>query len=357
MSLFNLLLNSVIDRLPSEQIAAHSVNTVANIHSSRRQNMVRHLAAWGALVFLMLGGRSVYAQTNCVQYIGLTTFTVPSDAKPGDVLKTYNSAINTSGTTCTMTLVWATNMSPTNIPGVVRDAGGKMAPGIGLRLTVHATTGDLNLSFIPLSASVNTQRSAYTLQVVRLNGNLGPGPLFPNPLVMLFDQNSGFYALGFDGGGGGAIVIPPTCSVTAPSIMVPMGNVPVSAFKGGVGSSSPPTNPFNISLTCAGGDGSTAVSIYTTLTDATKPANRTDTLTLTSNSQATGVGIQILKSGTPLKYGPDSSASGNTNQWLAGSATANGQFNIPLTARYIQTLPAITLGSANAIATFTMNYR
>lgn len=148
----------------------------------------------------------------------------------------------------------------------------------------------------------------------------------------------------------------PTCSVTVPSINVQMGNVPAGAFTG-VGSSSPSPEGFDIDLSCSQGDGTTPVSIYTTLTDATNPANRSDVLSLSANSQATGVGIQIMQNGKPLSYGPDSAAPGNTNQWLAGSTTGGGSFKIPLTASYIQTQPNIRVGSANGVATFTMSYQ
>jgi type 1 fimbria pilin len=92
------------------------------------------------------------------------------------------------------------------------------------------------------------------------------------------------------------------------------------------------------------------------LTDLTNPANESDTLSLARGSTASGVGIQVLSGTTVIKYGPDSAAAGNTNQWQAGS-TGNGTFNIPLTARYVQTGPKVTAGSANGLVTFTMNYQ
>ena len=49
-------------------------------------------------------------------------------------------------------------------------------------------------------------------------------------------------------------------------------------------------------------------------------------------------------------------AIGTPNQWLAGSI-GNGTFQIPLTARYIQTGAAVRPGTANGLATFTLAYR
>ncbi|WP_196486860.1 fimbrial protein [Burkholderia stagnalis] len=156
--------------------------------------------------------------------------------------------------------------------------------------------------------------------------------------------------------GGGIEIRPqvPTCRVTTPQITVPLGNIPASTFNG-VGTVSP-GKPFNIVLQCSGGGTGAVTNVHTTLTDHTNPGNVSDTLSLAQDSGATGIGIQVLNGSTVIKYGPDSSATGNTNQWKAGEA-GNGTFTIPLTARYIQTAPKITPGTADGLATFTMSYQ
>lgn len=146
----------------------------------------------------------------------------------------------------------------------------------------------------------------------------------------------------------------PTCKVTTPSVVVPMGNVHASSFTG-VGSTSP-AKPFNILLTCSGGTSGATTGVYMTLSDVTNPGNRGDTLTLSSDSTAKGVGIQVLDGTTVIKYGADSDQSGNLNQWYIGSVT-NGSYTNSLTARYVQSASKITPGSANALATFTMSYQ
>ncbi|WP_256352963.1 MULTISPECIES: fimbrial protein [unclassified Pseudomonas] len=145
----------------------------------------------------------------------------------------------------------------------------------------------------------------------------------------------------------------PTCSVSTPSVRMSLGTVSVKAFKG-VGSNAGTTTE-NITLSCSGGEGSSR-DVLITLTDQTQPANRTDVLSLTRASTASGVALQLLRGPTLIRYGADSSVIGNPNQWLAGS-TGNGTFSIPLTARYIQTERDITAGTANGVATFTMAYR
>jgi type 1 fimbria pilin len=142
--------------------------------------------------------------------------------------------------------------------------------------------------------------------------------------------------------------------VSTPSIQVPSGSVAIKSFSG-VGSPSP-DRPFNISLACSGGDSGTMVSVRTTLTDVTNPANQSNMLPLSASSTASGAGIQAVKGRTVTSCVPDSSVIANPDQWSAGNA-GNRASNIPLTARYVQTTPTVTAGTANGIATFTMSYQ
>lgn len=156
--------------------------------------------------------------------------------------------------------------------------------------------------------------------------------------------------------GGGVVVQPilPTCKVSTSSIAVPLKDVSAHIFTG-IGKTSSGQS-FNITLLCSGGTTGPDTNIYVTLTDQTDPGNFSDTLRLTNDSTASGIGIQVLFGTTVIKYGPDSSAAGNKNQWKAGSY-GQGAFQIPLTARYIQTAPAVKGGTANGRATFTMSYQ
>ncbi len=150
----------------------------------------------------------------------------------------------------------------------------------------------------------------------------------------------------------------PTCSVATSSIHVPMGTVRASELNG-TNSVSARQKDFDIQLQCAGGDPGTSVRAYVTLTDDILSSNRGDVLAtqqtgLPNGAQAaTGVGIQVLRNGTPVRFGPASSAQGNMNQWLAGTIPQGQRtFSIPLQARYIQTRDRITPGEVRARATF-----
>ncbi|WP_265211232.1 fimbrial protein, partial [Herbaspirillum lusitanum] len=153
------------------------------------------------------------------------------------------------------------------------------------------------------------------------------------------------------------MIVPQTCQVDTPNVVVPMGAVASSSFTG-TGSVSPARN-FTISVNCSG----VASQVFMTLTDQQTQANRTSTLGLTAASSARGVGIQILRrqgnTDTPISFGADSSTAGNTNQFLAFSSTGEqiGATTIPFSARYIKTAATIIPGTANGVATFTMSYQ
>jgi len=146
-----------------------------------------------------------------------------------------------------------------------------------------------------------------------------------------------------------------TCTVTTPKISVRLPILKVSDL------SSPGTpagrENFQIDLSCNGGK-----TVYVTLTDATDPSNRSNLLTLSKDSSAGNVKLQILKRSdyTPVNFGPDSAVLNNPGQWLFGSSGAPGTTgnnrSILLAAQYVSTGP-VTPGTVNAVATFTLYYQ
>ncbi|MBR8335377.1 fimbrial protein [Burkholderia ambifaria] len=146
----------------------------------------------------------------------------------------------------------------------------------------------------------------------------------------------------------------PTCAAAAQTQNVDLGTIPAKKFTG-IGTVSE-LKPFAINLICSGGDENVDAKLYVTLTDNTNQSNTSNTLSLTSDSQAKGVGIQVFKDSTQLGFGPDSAAVGNKNQWYAGT-TGNGFFSIPLQARFVQTSQTVTPGPAKGRMTFTISYQ
>lgn len=226
-------------------------------------------------------------------------------------------------------------------------------PGVGVRLTDYSTGKVMPVTSTTWSSNTSFSLTiGFSIQIVK-TGPITAGGAITGNILQYVAQGYPLFYVYFSS----PIVINPTvptCAVTTPQITVPLGNVSQSSFTG-VDSTSP-AQPFNIGLNCSGGAASVTASVYTTLTDQSNPANVSDKLSLTSSSTAKGVAIQVLNGTTVINYGTDSKVIGNQNQWVAGQ-TGNGTFNIPLTARYVQTGTTVTAGSANGMATFTMGYQ
>lgn len=110
---------------------------------------------------------------------------------------------------------------------------------------------------------------------------------------------------------------------------------------------------MSIRLNCEPG-----VTVYATLTDASAPSNRSDLLSLTSTSTASGIGLKIYKNddATALRFGPDSPIKGNENQWRLSSGTESSPF-VQLKVKYANTGSSITPGTVNGISTITFSYQ
>ncbi|MCA8066508.1 fimbrial protein [Burkholderia sp. AU38729] len=146
----------------------------------------------------------------------------------------------------------------------------------------------------------------------------------------------------------------PTCKVRQTSLSVPLGDIAANRVMPNVGDTSE-AKPFKIVLDCSGGEVGSITRTFMTLTDVNDNANIGSTLTLSPESSAKGVGVQVLNGSKVVSYGPDSSETGNTNQFSTG-ATKNGVLEIPLSARYVRTGMMIG-GTVKARASFTMSYQ
>lgn len=140
-----------------------------------------------------------------------------------------------------------------------------------------------------------------------------------------------------------------TCSVTQRDVAVSLPNVSTGALASSVGAIAG-SKAFSLSFSCA-----TGAKVFITVSDNVNPANQGNTLKLTADSTAQGIGVQILNGGLPVSFGPESATVGNTNQWLIGDSP-NGPLQVPLTARYIS-IGKVAAGTIKALATFTMSYQ
>ncbi|MEX3936819.1 fimbrial protein [Paraburkholderia phymatum] len=267
----------------------------------------------------------------------------------------------TYGVTCTFT-------GSENVPAILTNyqggpSSGNVTPigttGIGYTLVSNLgstyVTGTRNLNaafFAPGGTCLSspcyvTLGPTVTMQLVKLQQTLN-NPLLPGGKYM--DVTIGGLLSSTVSISNPIQITSQTCSVTTPSINVDLGTVPGKQFTT-VGSGSTPVS-FNIGVDCTG----LTTNLGITFTDAANPSNRTNTLPLSSTSTASGVGIQILRNGTAVSYGPDSSIAGTTSQIMIGQVNGTAT-TIPLTARYVQTTSTIRGGTANGTATFTMSYQ
>ncbi|KAG0163563.1 hypothetical protein DFQ28_009862 [Apophysomyces sp. BC1034] len=241
----------------------------------------------------------------------------------------------------------AGEIAPTHIPGIGYTAslsGGLSAP-MGTPIPTASDTELLTVSE-PIYITVKLFKTAATVEpgVLSLNSTGTGGP--PNQAAALYVGNDGT-AL-FRVVTNHPVIEAPACRVKTPKIAVLLGTVDARILaRHGISASA----EFSIDLECMPGR-----NLAITLTDSTNRTNQTDQLSLTPDSSATGVKLQILRdNGVPVHLGPAEGAPGSPGQWTVG-VTPAGQMSIRLAARYIQTEPRIGAGTANGIATFTLNY-
>lgn len=135
-----------------------------------------------------------------------------------------------------------------------------------------------------------------------------------------------------------------SCTLGSAAINVPMGNVPVSTFKGpGTAQPSFRDRAFSIPLTCPKG-ASINLKLDGTAYDASQGMLKLDS----EASSATGVAIQMLYDDKPVELAKNF-------KWQ--TTDAEGTYSIPLKARYVQTDSSVTPGVANGSATFTLTYQ
>lgn len=134
-----------------------------------------------------------------------------------------------------------------------------------------------------------------------------------------------------------------SCTLGSAAINVPMGEVPLGAFKGPGTSPSGRTKTFNIPLTCSKG-ASINLKLEGTAHDAAQGMLKLNA----DGSSATGVAIQLLYDDKPVELA-------KSFKWQ--TASEDGTYAIPLKARYVQTANSIAPGVANGTATFTLTYQ
>lgn len=216
--------------------------------------------------------------------------------------------------------------------------------GIGIRLFLGSAPGSSSFPFsgtlAPLPASLWIGGGSGAQLVRTASANVGAGAITTGTLARGFlNASPRLYYNTFRLTGG--TIRRAACTVTNTSIPVPLGDRSRTDFTG-PGSTSQSV-PFSIPLSC---DPNTRVRVTLDGTPVPSGAQGVVALSPSTETVATGVGVQILRNNTPVTLGTS----------IAIGTSGGGVYNIPLVGRYYQTQPNVTAGKANATATFTMTY-
>ncbi|PXX49931.1 type 1 fimbria pilin [Aquitalea magnusonii] len=304
--------------LTAAQSAAPNNTPISDWYSLSSQNLVYCPTGGNFIpVFTTLSHSQVTNLTSGTYNEGGLSFTVYNTTVPGIgyIIKTSGNAAGTS-------------ISPTALSGYNAQtlASGYVTANVTINLTV-------SVRFIK-TASLTA--ASYTL---------------PKTTLVFFSivtpTNT---AVGYVYMNGSSVTVPiATCTVSTQSIPVSLPSINTAVLPSLNATAG--STPFNVTLNCPA-----SRNVYMTLTDNSNPGRTTSIIGLAgSGSTASGIGIQVLRNGNPVLLGPDSSAAGNTNQFLIGTNLL-GNVTIPFTARYIRT-GAVQGGTVKAVATFTLSYQ
>jgi major type 1 subunit fimbrin (pilin) len=355
--------------------------------------MIFRMARLLVLAWTLLVSGGAWAANGCtggpgtVQVVMPATVSVARDAPIGSLLTNWVSAINTNMFTCTVPAYGTTGGVRDHIGSFTSSSGitstytvwNTNVPGVGIAIGMayysSAMMGNCTGSFIGWSGwgSPPNGWSGYTCAgsswgytttigsqvVVALvkTGAVSEGgtisgvvaqtaPVYGTLTGTLTAQAYNYELTPIN-------IVPMTC--TTPPVNVPMGDFTVDQFPT-VGSLSPQPAPVVVQLlNCPAGTvvPPTQAGIIHSVTYRIDPSNgtlATNVASLSGSSPAGGVGIQLFsESGSVF---PLSSPQALTSF----NGTTGGNYQIPLTARYIRT-GTVTPGPANAIMTLTVSYQ
>jgi type 1 fimbria pilin len=312
------------------------------------------------LLFSSLSFAACYAPLMPVN-MSLTNLIVPTNLPLGATIHGATTSYNVVST-CTSVSFGASHwlLTPststlvsTGYPDVY--ATGK--PGVGFRVSkggiplVQEWDGGRFALLVNNNPVNGDNILASTIELVK-TGTITPGTssfqwylLVPNVGYANFNQGPSAVKLDFT-----ISTITPSCSVTSvPSVTLPV--VPKSAFKNGDGSLGPGTT-FKLTLNC---EATAQPSI--SFSDNTLPTNNTDRLTLTGDSTAAGVKLQLTYNGNPVSFVPNAFSPGSNTVISPTPSSTPATTNVPFGVRYIQDGSSITPGLVKGIATFTATYK
>jgi len=138
---------------------------------------------------------------------------------------------------------------------------------------------------------------------------------------------------------------PCSLSPTSQNLTVALGSVARTVLDGGAGKKATPAK-FSLELTGCGASANGATVTF----NGTADAQLTDSLRV-------GVGEIGAATGVAIELGDSNGAKIALGSESGKYVLAPGNNPLKFQAVYVSTLPAVTVGSANAVAQFTVNYK
>jgi type 1 fimbria pilin len=303
------------------------------------------LLALSVLIFVPTGARA-----NCT----ITAGTAPAAvnfAPPSSITVSYTAAVGTvlyqSGSvaptnpnsmTCSNNSIFGVNNNVGAQPGTTATIYPTSIAGVGYSIG-HNTATNLLLPYPCCTIANNTYtNSTPSFLTLVKTGPIVSGSTVPAGTLAYWLYASGLRVEAFNLSNS-VTIIDPACSVNTTPINVTLPTVSTGALAS-VGATAG-TTPFAIALTCSSG-----ATLDIELDYAGTASNITGVLTKTSGTSA-GVGLRLLDQNyNPVVFGATT---------VVGS-TPTGALSIPYYAQYYRTA-AVTVGSINASATFTLSYQ
>ncbi|HCA5526351.1 TPA: type 3 fimbria adhesin subunit MrkD, partial [Klebsiella pneumoniae] len=246
-------------------------------------------------------------------------------------------------------------------PGAT-DLGNKIystnVPGIGMRFsrggeTVNIVYPDVFSSRVYYTTNYSLEGSRFTLEIIKTAATTGSGTLAAGKYTS-YDLESGSNPILETYLSASAItVVSPSCSVLSGKNMnVDVGSIRRTDLKG-VGTTAGGKD-FNIDLQCSGGLSETGYANISTSFSGTLATSTTATMGALLNEKAgsgmaKGIGIQVLKDGSPLQFNKKYTV-GRLNDQETRYIT------IPLQARFYQYGPTTSTGEVESHMIFNLTY-
>lgn len=239
-------------------------------------------------------------------------------------------------------------------------------PGIGYRIKIHTVDGVWNSGYMAPHSIYYNQIDNYPGKRITyaMIGLIKTGPIsvigpFTGVFAVEKFNSQVLFEYQFSGNFKPIYPVKLTCALK-PTPPVDLGTHPITKFTGP--QSTTPPQSFNVDLSCASTTPGSSINAYMAFTDNVNTANTSNALTLHS-SPVTGLGVQILRNGNPVRFGPQNAGVGSPNVQNVGPITQPGApgaftYSVPLQARYVQTGSSVSgSGPAKAQAMVTVNYQ